>query len=361
MPINYDAVRSLLDETFDHVEAEMAQGVLAHSPHGAVSHFDTIFRSHTQAHREALIGCVLARIQDRNINIRLPYVNQGDLAYNGRTLDERVVNPFLQSHRIPCSRGPFLNVYRRSVRFDETTLMGIRHKEGYKALLALITFLENTGDEAELRQFLHYLLFQFALLREAAVIPLSHLQRISLDQYDSFISGLLSVPSGGRLPVVLVLAAFEAIREFFGLDWVIESQGINVSDAAARAGGDITIKRGSEILLAVEVTERPVDRSRVTATFNTKIGPHGIEDYLFFVRPETLTEEARLQASQYFAHGHEVNFIDIQNWIRMTLATMGRRGRDIFNRKLLALVGNHEMPKAIKVAWNRQIEVLLET
>lgn len=361
MPISYDVARALLNETFENVEAEMASGVVPPAPRGTEACFNQIFGSRTQAHREALVGCALARIQDRNINIRLPYVNQGELAYNGRTLDERVVNPFLQSNHIPCSRGPFLNVYRRSVKFDETTLKGIRHKEGYEALLALIGFLETTDDEAELLQFLDYLLYQFALLREAAVIPLARLQRISLNQYDTFISGLLNVPSGGRLPVVLVLATFQAICEFFKLDWVIESQGINVSDAASGAGGDITIRSGSEVVLAVEVTERPVDRSRVAATFNTKIGPHGIEDYLFFIKPQTLSEEVRLQASQYFAQGHEINFVDIQNWIRMTLATMGRRGRDVFNRRLLNLVGERDMPKAVKVAWNRQIERILET
>src|SRR5712692_8947844 len=100
------------------------------------------------------------------------------------------------------------------------------------------------------------MLFKFALLREAAVVPLSRLQRISLDQYGSFISGLLGIPSGGRLPVLLVVAAFSTIKEFLSLDWDIVFQGINVADAAAGAGGDITITSGGRLLLAAEVTER---------------------------------------------------------------------------------------------------------
>jgi len=48
-----------------------------------------------------LIGCALARLHDDEIDITKPYMNQGDDAFNGRTLDERVVNPFLQENEIP--------------------------------------------------------------------------------------------------------------------------------------------------------------------------------------------------------------------------------------------------------------------
>lgn len=360
MPISYEPARGLLEEIFADVEAELAQGIATPAPRETELFFNQIFESRTQAYREALIGCTLARIQGREIDIRLPYINQGEFAYNGRTLDERVVNPFLQSHRIPCSRGPFLSVFRRSVRFDETTRGGLKHPESYDAFLALITCLEHTDRDEQLKDFLRYLLYRFALLREASEINLSRLHRISLEQYDSFISGLLNIPSGGRIPVVLVLATFQAINEFFSLGWLIEYQGINVSDTASGAGGDITVRRGTEILMAAEVTVRPVDRTRVTAIFNTKIGPHGIEDYLFFVRPQNFSTEAKRQAAQYFAQGHEVNFIEIKNWILMCLATMGRKGRDAFNRKLFDLMSDQLMPSAMKAAWNQQIEQLVE-
>ncbi len=103
------------------------------------------------------------------------------------------------------------------------------------------------------------------------------------------------------------------------------------------------------------MTERPVDRSRVVSTFNTKIAPAGIEDYLFFVRPSAPIDEAKQQARQYFSQGHEVNFVEIRNWILMTLATTGKRGRTIFNRVLTELLSSPDIPKALKVTWNEQI------
>lgn len=152
-----------------------------------------------------------------------------------------------------------------------------------------------------------------------------------------------------------MVAAFTAIKESLHLDWGIAWQGINVADTPSGAGGDITVKRGDQTLMSAEVTERPVNQSRVTTTFNTKIAPAGIEDYLFFVRPAAASPEALQQARQYFAQGHEVNFLDILQWILMSLATMGKGGRDIFNRVLLQLMDGPDVPSALKAHWNDQI------
>lgn len=136
-------------------------------------------------------------------NIRLPYVNQGPYAFNGRTLDEKVVNPFFQEHRIPSSGGPYLAMFRRDFRFDASKREGQRSKALFDDFLVLIAALESWADETDLRAFLVYLLYKFARLREAAEVPLARLQRISLEQYESLITSLLNTPSGGRLPVIL--------------------------------------------------------------------------------------------------------------------------------------------------------------
>src|SRR5262249_21007670 len=153
----------------------------------------------------------------------------------------------------------------------------------------LITALELMTDDEEIRAFIRTLLYDFGKLREAADVPLSRLQRLSLEQFDVLITSLLGTPSGGRLPVIVVVAALQTIKDYFGVDWTIDYQGINVADAPTGVGGDITVTKQGQIVLAAEVTERPVDRTRVLATFNTKIAPQGMGDYLFFVRPETLS------------------------------------------------------------------------
>ncbi len=361
MPIDYDGAKELLAAGFERAERHLIDGTVPEAAASIVANCEVIFQSSTQAYREALLGCTIARIQDRDINIRLPYVNQGADAFNGRTLDTVVINPFLQDKRVPVTRGAYLSVFRRSVRFETGTRDGLRDKEGFDSFLEVIAYLQATAEGETLAGILDYLLYRFARLREAANVPVTRLQRISLEQYDRLISGLLSTPSGGRFPMLLAISAFQAIKEFFDLDWDIAWQGINVADTASGVGGDITVVKDGQVIMAVEVTERAVDRSRVVATFNAKIAPSGIEDYLFFVRSSDIDPAAQQQARQYFAQGHEVNFVEIKAWILALLATIGRQGRDGFNRSLVELLESPDIPGTMKVAWNEQIVSAIET
>jgi hypothetical protein len=240
------------------------------------------------------------------------------------------------------------------VRFHSEIRSGLRDKKGYDAFLNALFYLENKDPQI----FLEYQLYKFAELREAANIPLSHLQRISLEQFDKLFTGLLSTQSGGLFPVIFAVTMFSTIKSFFKLDWNVAWQGINVADSASGAGGDITISSSGKTLLAIEVTERTVDKSRVVSIFNTKIAPAMIEDYLFFVGASKTTEEAKQQAKQYFAQGHEVNFINLKEWMLMSLVTMGKSGRDLFNKELMNILETSGISQALKTIWNEQINSL---
>lgn len=357
--LDYARAHELLEENFPLAEQALLNRLVPDLADSARANCDILFTSKTQAYREVLLGCTIARLIDRTVDIRQPYIDQGPHAFTGRSLDERVVNPFLQDRRVPSSRGGYLSVFRRSVQFNESIRSGLRDKEGYDAFLAALSYLETVSSELDLLAFLRYMLYKFADLREAASVPLSRLQRISLSQYDTLITGLLATQSGGLFPVLLVVGMFETLKSAFGLAWEISWQGINVADAASKAGGDITISVDGQTILAVEVTERPVEKSRLVATFNNKITPAGLEDYLFFVGAAGTAPDARTQAHHYFAQGHEVNFVDVREWLLMSLATVGKAGRMIFNKQLMDLLETSNVPQAMRVNWNDNISALL--
>jgi hypothetical protein len=357
--IDYAEAKSILALIFSEAETDFAAGTPPDLPTELVEATDRLIASNTQAYREVLIGCALARLLDKEIDIRLPYVNQGDTAYNGRTLDEQVVNPFLHEHEVPSSKGPFLSVFRRSVGFAPETRDGLRDKGGFDALL---TFLESlrTADPATARAYLRFLLYGLVKLRDAANVTLLHVQRLSVEQYDTLIGGLLQVPSGGRLPVLLAVAMFQTLNKCFALNWDIDWQGINVADRASDVGGDITIKADGEIILAVEVTERPIDRARVLSTFSTKVLRHGISDYLFFFGTAVPTSDARALARQYLGQGHDISFLPVKDWLVSTLGTIGPKCRADFTVHFIAQLNSPEIPATLKLAWNEHIRRLLE-
>jgi hypothetical protein len=313
--------------------------------------YNLLFESKTQAYREVLLGCILARLVNREVDIRLPYVQQGERAYSGRTLDEKIINPFLHRAKIPSSKGPFLSVFRRSVTFTEDTRSGLRDQEGFDAMLKVLEVVHGASKQ-KLRELLRYHLYRFILLRETSQIELIRPKRLSLPQLEDIISSLISTASGGRFPVFLVVATFAAIRERFGLNWDVRVQGINVADSASGAGGDVTVVEDGRIVLAAEVTERRVDKSRVVATFDTKIAPCAIEDYLFVVKDNDDVAAAMEQARRYFSQGYEVNFVEIKCWICAVLAVLGVKGRSAFVSELTSNLSADDVPVALKQAWN---------
>ena len=358
-PIDYESARSILETEFAAAEADFAAGTMQVVPPPLARATDQVLNSPTQAYREVLVGCCLVRVLDPLIDARLPYANQGDAAYNGRTLDELVVNPFLHAHQIPASRGPFLSVFRRSVAFASETRQGLRDKAGFDALLEFVGAL-NSANKGTARSYLRYLLRAFVLLRDRSNIALLQVKNASLEQCDSLIGGLLQEPSGGRWPVVLTVAMFQTIKQCFGPDWQIDWQGINVADRASDVGGDITIREGGTIVMTIEVTERPIDRARVEATFTTKILTGGLTDYLFFYGGPEPTRDARDLARRYFAQGHDMSFLPVRNWLVNSLGTIGSRWRPAFVRHVLSLLQETSVPASLKLAWNSHIQELLK-
>ncbi|HET7911947.1 MAG TPA: restriction endonuclease, SacI family [Pseudolabrys sp.] len=357
--IDYDAARKVLKRAFASAEADYRDGKKVEVSKKIANASRTLFLSRTQAYREALVGCVLAYAQDPTIDIRYPNAKHSTNAFSGRTLDEQVVNPFFQDRAVPVSKNPYLSAIRRGVHFVPGGARGQRDQDAFNALVDIVNYVRTRSKDDALA-YLRYLLGLFVALRESAKITLRRVARLSLAQYSPLIDGLLSTPSGGLMPVLLAVAMLRTLRDCFQLAWDIEWQGINVADRQSGASGDITVRRAGQTFLVVEVTERPITRDRVVSTFNTKISPSGLDDYLFFFAAVQPTDDARAAARRYFAQGHEINFIPIRDWIVTCMTTIGPNCRAAFTSNVLLLLESKDVPAAVKQTWNDQVTALLD-
>jgi SacI restriction endonuclease len=349
----------ILSETFALAEIDSSDPSAAPSIEKTIlDATERLFSSKTQAYRDALPSCVLARILDPEIDISLPATEYGENAFSGRSINERVVRPFFVEHAIPSSKAPFLSAVRGGARFiagGEPRIQ--RDKEGFDALVAIVTYLRE-GDEVRAKDYLRYLLGRFIQLRESANISLKKIAKPNLEQLNRLICGLLEVKSGGRFASFLATAFFQTISDCYSLNWEVEFQGINVADKASGAVGDITIRKDGSILLGVEVTERPVQRARVTTTFDEKISSTGLSDYLFLVTA-TPDADAVSAAISYTAVGHEMNFVQLADWLVNNLATIGPKCRSLFQSKMIDLLSTQNVPVDVKLAWNIQMDIAI--
>lgn len=362
MALSYQKAADDLKRIFALAEADAATGNTPLVSFAAQQAAQEMFDSETQSIREALLGCALAKLQDQSIDISLPYINHGPTAFNGRTLDEQVINPFLKAAQIPSSKGPYLASFRRSVKFDAETGKGVRDKKAFAAMLAYIDELKSATTIADIEALVRHLLWRFVILRDKSKITLARINRLSLPQLNGLIVSMLNSKSGGRFPVLLSTAMLQTLKKRFNLPWEIKQQGINAADSASKTGGDIDVidTKTGHFVFSIEVTERVINKSRVVSTFTSKISPHSIEDYLFFYSVSLPDKGALDIARQYFAQGHDISFLNVEEWLRNCLATVGSKGRTIFTNEFVDLLDQQEIPSDMKVRWNDFIKHLHE-
>lgn len=359
MPVmDYSEARRVLNETFSETLQQCSPRTIELlEKYNDV--LDVIFGSKTQSYREVLLGCALIHITNPTVNIRLPYVKQGPTAFNGRTLDEQVINPFLMSKQIPCSKGPYLATFRRNVKLDESTRSGLRDQHGYDAMLIVLEAIEGLDTENDKKSFLSCLLKRFIILREKSNIQLSGIVRMSVEQYQAFLNTLLHNQSGGLLPMLVTIAIFQTINDQYSCGWDITYQGINSSDGATGAPGDITIFSNGQIVKAIEVTERPISETRVVTTFNTKIAINNVKDYLFVYTAAVPEENAYNVTKVYFAQGYDINFIKLSNFVLSIFIVGNIETRQRFTDHMLSLLQQDNVPATVKTAWNDSLQEVI--
>lgn len=325
-----------------------------------LSQVEEIFSTKTAAYREALLGCIIAKLVDPEVDIRKPYSAQSNRAFSGRTLDEKVVNPFLKREHIPSSRGPYLSVFRRNIIFDNSVRGGLRDPAVFDAFSKMLSFVEGATDTAEIEALALSILAQFKLLREATNIPLQSLDRLSLESAQRLIARLCKIKSGGRFPLLIAASVFHALIQAFRLDWTIQVQDINESDRASGAAGDISIFEGAKLVIAIEVTERSFERSRLEATFREKISVLGIKNYLILTNTSEIDDSVSSLCRAYFSHGFDIALADYQSWAGDLLATIGTEGRTVFVNAMVQALSKPDTGRDLKVAWNQAITGLME-
>ncbi len=215
--VDHEAARDLLKHLFEQAEVDVRDNAVPAPPEDVREATERLFTSKTQAYREALVGCALVRVNDQQVEIENPISDYSENAFSGRSLDEQVVNPFLQDRAVPISKAPYLSAIRRGVRFIPGGAKGQKDQGGFDALVHIVGWLKKQ-DQKGAAEYLRYLLCQFVRLRDAANIPVRKIGRLSLEQYGGLIDGLLAKASGGLLPVILATAMFRTIRDCYGLE-----------------------------------------------------------------------------------------------------------------------------------------------
>jgi hypothetical protein len=290
-----------------------------------------------------LLTCLLAKLDNPNIDPRKPYVEIGTPdCFSGRNgYDEQYLTSFIHRHRLPCNpTTAFLTPGFRNLNRPLTTdhaPVG-RPKEAYTKLYLLLEAIATGAESA--KAVLTDTLRVLVELRNARLDQLASLQSslqavvgvipLSAEAVVTLIRQHLACRGSSRLPVLLFAAAYDTVGPLLG-----ESRrplhAHNAADEQTGAIGDVEVVVQSEehVRTAYEMKQKRVTADDIDRAIQ-KIAqaPQRIDNYLF------VTTDPIDPVVEEYAHGQyaktggtEIAIVDCLGFVRHFLHLFHRHRR----------------------------------
>ncbi len=308
----------------DNLDKSLVRGA------GLTADVEYICRCSNLAGTRFLMACLVAKLSNPTFDIRKPYTEIGGRGiYSGRHYDETYIAPFAFKHGLPVnSTTSFLTPAFRTNRTliePGVDLVG-RPKKLYEIVIALITAVHSGKVDSEL------LLIE--IIRWLVIVQAEREQRIEslfaslkAAQGDLFlpaesivtlIQQHLALPKSSRLPVLIVAAAYEAVREYLG-ERALPLQGHNAADSQTRALSDIqiTLRDESNIVTVYEMKAKRVTCEDIEIALQ-KIASvaQAIDNYIFITTDRIDDEVKDFAATMHAKTGVEFVILDCLGFLR---------------------------------------------
>ncbi|RMG04120.1 MAG: restriction endonuclease, SacI family [Acidobacteria bacterium] len=198
-----------------------------------------------------LMACLLAKIDRPDVDPRKPYTEIGDSdAFSGRSYDEKYITHFVYENRLPLNpTTAFLTPAFRNLDRPLTTDLDLvgRPRQVYKATLQLLDDVYQNKVTAEdlLTEIVRILLLMreekqtrintlLAGLSSGDTLPLSSEEIVNLLEQH------LKCKNSSRLPVLIVAAAYNSVREKLG-EHILPLWSHNAADEQTGSLGDVEV------------------------------------------------------------------------------------------------------------------------
>lgn len=293
-----------------------------------------------------LMACLLAKIQQPEVDPRKPYTEIGDSdSFSGRRYDENCITPFINQHNLPCNRTTaFLTPAFRNINRPLTTQVEIvgRPRKVYADALQLLDDVQRGRVTAEslLTEVLRVLVImkneQAARMQTLLAGLRQHDGELALSAEGTvkLIEQHLAQKNSSRLPVLIVVAAYRAARAHLG-EQVRPLQAHNAADEQTGALGDIeiTMQDDDRIVTCYEMKMRRVTIEDIdVALAKLAAVSERMENYIF-ITTDMVPEEVKAYAESIYekSGGVEVAILDCIGFLRHFLHLFHRLRVDFLN------------------------------
>lgn len=286
-----------------------------------------------------LMSGLVAKMENAGINLHKPTTALGGKdSYEGRGYDEKIIEPFILKHQLPCnSTTAFLTPSFRTITrpLSKEMFSNSRPPEPYYQMMDVVEYVELYPEKAVnvlleiIRNLVDIRDDNERKLREKMEIIKagSETGELSSEEIVGLVSQHLACKNSSRLPVLVVAAAYKSVEDLIGE----KARKLLAHQAADRQTGalgdvEITLSADDETVTCYEMKCRQIMKTDIEKAVG-KISQHGthIDNYIFITTESVSREVNDYASSLYKQMGTEVAILDCVGFLRHFLHFFHRR------------------------------------
>lgn len=274
-----------------------------------------------------LMTALLAKTDNKRIDTRQPYPKLGDKSFQGRTIDETYIQPFIHIHALPCNgTTAFLTPAFRTLEtaLTKSSFDKCRPKSVYHDLMDVLDYVETHPKESKniLVQLVKNLIEIKKESGETIAKMVSNLssakkRELSSEEITNLLNQHLHCKGSSRLPVLMFAAAYQSVQNLLHE----ESRTLlahNAADKQTGAIGDleITLSNENKTVTCYEMKKKQVSTDDIYVCVEKILKLDCKPDNYIIITTEAITKEVKdLAYSFYEKLGVEIAVLDCIGFI----------------------------------------------
>lgn len=286
-----------------------------------------------------LMSGLVAKIENPSINLHKPTVALGGKdSFEGRGIDENVVEPFVLHHQLPCNATTaFLTPSFRTINrpLSKEMFSNSRPPEPYYQMMDVIEYVELYPEKA-INVLLEIIRVLIAIKTENSrklqekidIIKAGNdVRELSSEEIVGLISQHLACKNSSRLPVLIVASAYKSVEDMIG-EKARNLLAHQAADSQTGSLGDveITLEAEDATVTCYEMKCRAVLKTDIEKAIG-KISQHEghLDNYIFITTDPIDREVCDYASSLYREMGTEIAILDCLDFLRHFLHFFHRR------------------------------------
>lgn len=292
-----------------------------------------------------LLSCLIAKIDKPSVDIRKPYTEiEGDDNYSGRYYDEHFVDVLVHKYGLPCNptTAYLTPAFRNLDRLLTTDLVLVgRPRQVYVEALEVLDIVYNQKEKPEniLQEIIRFLLViksedeQRMQQLMADLKPTEDALPLATEEIVTLLSQHLSCKGSSRLPVLIVTAAYQTLKDQIGeVNSLLEAH--NAADKQTGSLGDveITLTNDDRVVTCYEMKDKRVAKSDMDIALQKLYrAKDKVDNYIFITTDIIELEVAEYAKTFYEKTGVEFAILDCIGFIRHFLHFFHRQRNSFLN------------------------------